>query len=404
MRFSHQFRGRLKHLSAALIVALVFTAGFALGSERGLTQAQSDTEAPAEAKQAFEPFWQVYNLIQSDYIETIDMNLLVDGAISGMVDALEDQYSGYMNPDVYDLLNSDLEGEIEGIGVVIHTIEDTGEIEVVGILDGAPAQSAGILPGDVFVTVDDEEVTGMNQTELAVLVRGRAGTTVDITLRREEALIDFTITRARIVIPNVEYEVLDGDYGYVKLNQFTVEARSELNNAFEAIDVNSLNGLVLDFRDNPGGLLSSAIDIASAFVEEGSVVIEDFGDGNTQTYDANGSFVGITVPIVLLVNEGSASASELVAGALQDTETAVIMGETTLGKGTVQTWHQLINGGGVRLTIARWLTPEGRWIHEQGIEPDIFVEWTPTAIEDETDPQLIAAVDYLQALVTAPAQ
>ncbi len=404
MRFSHQFRGRLKHLSAALIVALVFTAGFALGSERGLTQAQSDTEAPAEAKQAFEPFWQVYNLIQSDYIETIDMNLLVDGAISGMVDALEDQYSGYMNPDVYDLLNSDLEGEIEGIGVVIHTIEDTGEIEVVGILDGAPAQSAGILPGDVFVTVDDEEVTGMNQTELAVLVRGRAGTTVDITLRREEALIDFTITRARIVIPNVEYEVLDGDYGYVKLNQFTVEARSELNNAFEAIDVNSLNGLVLDFRDNPGGLLSSAIDIASAFVEEGSVVIEDFGDGNTQIYDANGSFVGITVPIVLLVNEGSASASELVAGALQDTETAVIMGETTLGKGTVQTWHQLINGGGVRLTIARWLTPEGRWIHEQGIEPDIFVEWTPTSFEDETDPQLIAAVDYLQALVTAPAQ
>ena len=185
------------------------------------------------------------------------------------------------------------------------------EIEVVGILDGAPAQSAGILPGDVFVTVDDEEVTGMNQTELAVLVRGRAGTTVDITLRREEALIDFTITRARIVIPNVEYEVLDGDYGYVKLNQFTVEARSELNNAFEAIDVNSLNGLVLDFRDNPGGLLSSAIDIASAFVEEGSVVIEDFGDGNTQIYDANGSFVGITVPIVLLVNEGSASANDV---------------------------------------------------------------------------------------------
>ncbi len=405
MKLSNQLRGRLQHLTAAVIVALVFTAGFALGNGRSLILAQgSDTQPPAEADEAFEPFWQVFNLIKSDYLDEIDTSVLVDGAISGMVDALEDQYSGYMNPEVYDLLNSDLEGEIEGIGVVIHTVEETSEIEVVGVLEGTPAQLAGLMNGDIFITVDGQEVTGMNQTELAVLVRGPAGTSVEITVRRGTELLDFTVERAHIIIPNVEYEVLDGNYGYVKLNQFTAEARPDLDDAFAAIDVNSLNGLVLDFRDNPGGLLSSAIDIASAFVEEGTVVIEDFGADGSQTFTANGSFAGITVPIVLLVNESSASASELVAGALQDTGAATIIGETTLGKGTVQTWHPLINGGGVRLTIARWLTPSGRWIHEQGIEPDITIEWTPTSYNDPNDPQLAEALSFLQTQVAAPAQ
>ncbi|MBK9751207.1 MAG: S41 family peptidase [Anaerolineae bacterium] len=405
MKLSSQLRGRWQHLSTAIILALVFTAGFAIGNGRGLTQAQGgDTTPPADVQRDFEPFWQVFNLIKSDYLDEIDTSVLVDGAISGMVDALEDQYSGYMNPEVYDLLNSDLEGEIEGIGVVIHTVEETGEIEVVGVLEGTPAQLAGMMNGDIFVTVDGQEVAGMNQTELAVLVRGPAGSTVDITVRRDDELLDFTVERAHIIIPNVEYEILDGNYGYVKLNQFTAEARHDLDNAFASIDVNNLNGLVLDFRDNPGGLLSSAIEIASAFVEEGTVVVEDFGDGNAQTFTANGDFAGITVPIVLLVNESSASASELVAGALQDSGAATIIGETTLGKGTVQTWHPLINGGGVRLTIARWLTPSGRWIHEQGIDPDITIEWTPESYNDPNDPQLAEALSFLQTQVAAPAQ
>ncbi len=405
MKLSNQLRGRWQHLSTAIILALVFTAGFAIGNGRGLTQAQGgDTVPPADVQRDFEPFWQVFNLIKSDYLDEIDTSVLVDGAISGMVDALEDQYSGYMNPEVYDLLNSDLEGEIEGIGVVIHTVEETGEIEVVGVLEGTPAQLAGMMNGDIFVTVDGQEVAGMNQTELAVLVRGPAGSTVDITVRRDNELIEFTVERAHIIIPNVEYEILDGNYGYVKLNQFTAEARHDLDTALASIDVNNLNGLVLDFRDNPGGLLSSAIEIASAFIEEGTVVVEDFGDGNSQTFTANGDFAGITVPIVLLVNESSASASELVAGALQDSGAATIIGEATLGKGTVQTWHPLINGGGVRLTIARWLTPSGRWIHEQGIDPDITVEWTPESYNDPNDPQLAEALSFLQTQVAAPAQ
>ena len=403
MKFSPNVRGRLQHLSAATLIALVFIAGFALGSGRAATQAQSQTDPPPEAKRAFEPFWQVYNLIQSDYIDPVTMDELVDGAISGMVDALGDQYSGYMNPEVFDLLNSDLGGEIQGIGVVIHTNEETNQIEVVGVLENTPAQEAGLMPGDIFVTVDGAEVSGMNQTELAVVVRGQEGTTVDITVRRGDELLDFTIMRARIIIPTVEYEVLDGSIGYVRLNQFIAASRSELDRALREIDVNSLKGLVFDLRDNPGGLLSSAIEIGSAFIEDGTIVTEDFGDGRTQEFDANGDFYGITVPIVVLVNETSASASELVAGAMQDTGVAMIIGETTLGKGTVQTWNELVNGGGVRLTIARWLTPSGRWIHEQGVTPDIVVEWTPTSFNDPDDPQLDAALEYLESLQTEPA-
>lgn len=403
MNLLNASRGRLQHVSAALIVALIFFAGFTLGNQYAVGRAQSDTAPSAEAEEAFAPFWQVYNMIDSEYLDAVDTATLVDGATKGLVDALDDQYSGYMNPEVYKLVNSDLTGEFNGIGVIIHTDEETHEIRVVGLLDGAPAQAAGMLPGDIFTAVDGEDVTAMNQTDLAVLVRGEEGTDVTVTVRRGDDLLDFTITRAHITVPNVESDVLDGNIGYVKLNQFTASARADIDEALDAIDVNSRSGLILDLRDNPGGLLSSAIDVASAFIPTGTVVIEDFGD-DQQTYEANGNSAGISVPIAVLVNGGSASASELLAGALQDHDTATIIGETTVGKGTVQTWRELVNGGGVRLTIARWLTPDGRWIHEQGITPDIAIGWeNRTYAPGEDDPQIDAAAHYLESLVAEPA-
>lgn len=396
--------GRLQHLSAALVVAVIFFAGFALGNQYAVGSAQSDTVPPADVERDFGAFWQVFNMIRRDYIDAVDVNALVDGAIGGMIDSLGDQYSGYMNPDVYDLVNSDLTGEFNGIGVIIHTDEDTNEIRVVGLLTGAPAQAAGILPGDIFAAVDGQDVTGMNQTDLAVIVRGEADTQVTITMQRGDELLDFTITRAHISVPNVETRQLDGNIGYIKLNQFTATARPDIDQALNEIDVNDRSGLILDLRDNPGGLLNSAIDVASAFIASGPVVTEDFGDDSPQVYDATGKYADIQVPIAVLVNEGSASASELLAGALQDRDVATIIGTTTLGKGTVQTWRELVNGGGVRLTIARWLTPDGRWIHQQGITPDITVTWeNRTFSADEDDPQLDAAARYLGSLVVEPA-
>lgn len=395
MEFRNALRARLQHLSVAALCTLCLAIGFAAGSIHQVTAAQSMTEPPPEAQEAFSAFWQAYNLIQSEYIEVPPIETLVDGATKGLFDALNDQFSGYMPPDVFDMMNADLEGEIEGIGVVIRETEDRSAIEVVGLINGAPAQAAGILPGDIFVEVDGQSVLGMTQLELAIRVRGPAGTPVRIVMQRGEDRLEFTINRERIIIPNVETDILDGNIAYIRLNQFSATARTDLNNALAALDVNSRTGLIFDVRDNPGGLLSSAVEIASAFVREGTIIREIFGDGREQIYSANGSYANIEVPIVLLINEGSASASEILAGALQDGALATLIGETTFGKGTVQSWHDLVNGGGARITIARWITPSGRSIHENGVSPDIEVDWTPTSYDSPEDPQLDAAVAFL---------
>ncbi len=387
---------RRRDFGIALIVAVIFFAGFALGNQYAVGRAQSSTSEPAEAEQAFQPFWQVYNLIQSQYIDKVDTATLVDGATKGLVDSLGDQFSAYMDPKTYALVNSDLSGQFSGIGVVIRTDETTGQIQVISLLSGSPAQTAGIEPGDIFLAVNGTDVTGMNQTDLAGLVRGAPGTKVTITVKRGAQTLDIPITRAEITVPNTTTKILDHNIAYIQLNQFTATARADLDAALKTVDVNNRAGLVLDLRDNPGGLLNSAIDIGSAFIKSGTITIEDFGNGQKQTYDATGKYADIQVPIVVLINEGSASAAELLTGALQDDHLATVIGVQSFGKGTVQTWQDLVNKGGIRLTIAKWLTPLGRWIHKVGITPDIVVPWpNRTYAPDEDDPQLDAAVDFL---------
>jgi carboxyl-terminal processing protease len=381
--------------TSLLIGGVIFLAGFAAGTISSVISAQGSGVSD-EAREAFSPVWDVLQLIQDQYIDDVPAQALADGALHGMVDALGDQFSGYMSPDEYDLLSADLSGEIEGIGVVIRTDEAAGIVEVVGVLDGAPAQSAGVLPGDVFVAIDGAPVEQMNQLELAGRVRGPEGTVVSITMRRGDELIDFDITRARITIPNVESRILDGDIAYVRLNQFADSSREDIDRAFEELDVRKRAGLIFDLRDNPGGLLTAAIDVASAFIPDGTIVTERFGDGRETVFSATGAYANIQTPIVVLVNEGSASASELVSGAMQDRGVATVLGTTTFGKGTVQTWNDLSNGGGVRLTIARWLTPNGRWINEAGITPDVIVEWTPLHYGDPDDRQLERAAELIQ--------
>ncbi|MGQ9887507.1 MAG: S41 family peptidase [Aggregatilineales bacterium] len=385
-------------------MTIVFAAGFVVGTQSSEARAQG---GPERGETLFRPLLEAFAVIEDQYVDPFGRELrreaLLDGAIRGMVDALDDEYSGYMDPASYALSNSDLAGQFEGIGVVIRR-GDNG-IEVVGVMDGTPAAQAGVRVGDVFVEVDGVDVTRDNNLELATKVRGPAGTTVNITFRRGSELITMEIVRARIDIPNIEQRIIEGtNLGYIRLNQFTSEARQQINQALADLNINSRDGLIFDLRGNYGGLLSSAIEVGSAFIESGPIVIEDFGDGRPETVlRANGSYSGITVPIVVLVDETSASASELVAGALQDLDVATIIGEPTLGKGTVQVWRQLSNGGGVRITIARWLTPERKWIHGQGITPDIIVEWTPEeAADGKPDPQLSAAVKYLEGLKALP--
>ena len=409
-----------RQLQVAALVVVVFVFGFALGSQYSTITAQGSITLPADVEAEFEPLYQAYNLIDDQFIDAPEANILVDGAIRGMVEALDDPYSNYVDPASFPFVDSGLSGEIEGIGVVITENEETGEIEVVNVLQGTPAEEAGLEEGDAFIEVNDEYVVGMTYLELASRVRGPAGTSVNITMRRGEDLLDFVVERARIEIPNVETDILEGDIAYISMTQFTSVAREQVDLALAELDPNSRNGLILDLRGNPGGLLTSATQIAGLFLESGTILIEEFGDGDRRIfkirddvvyeifddgrerqYATNAGYAGVEVPVVVLVDERSASASELVAGTWQDNATVTLVGATTFGKGTVQLQNSLVNGGGLRLTVARWLTPNGNWISESGVTPDILVELPEsTEVAEEEDPQLDAAIGFILSEMT----
>lgn len=399
-----KFWNRTRGIRASLIVFATFGLGVLIGSQYNTTAA-TQISLSAEEEKEFQAMWEAYDLLRDRYLDPLDTHTVVEGAISGMLEATGDQYTGYMPSDVYSLLDEDISGEIQGIGVVIRTIQETGEIEVANVMKDTPAERAGVQVGDIFVEVDGEEVIGYNQLELAGIVRGPRGSEVNIIFRRDGDLVEYDIERDRIPVPTIEHTVLEGDIGFIRMFEFNPQSRPQFDAALEEMGVENLNGLILDLRGNPGGTLDSAIDMSSAFIEEGVILREEFANGQEDTLKANGNFANFGIPVVILVDETSASASELMAGALQDTDTATVVGETTFGKGTVQIWQGLSNGGGVRITIARWLTPEGHWIHEQGITPDVIVNWDPEGgyfidIDDPEslagDPQLQAAVELLQ--------
>jgi carboxyl-terminal processing protease len=402
---------RIQHLQLVVLLAVTFTLGYTLGTQQSTASAQ---DAIQTTEEVFAPLFQAYELIQDQYINDIETDALVNGAIRGMVEELDDPYSNYVEPEFYEFVDSDLSGEIEGIGVVITETEDGEAIEILDVLEDSPASRSGIEVGDIFYEVDGENAFGMTFLELASRVRGRAGTTVNLTMQRGDDLVIFDVERARIVIPNVEYELLPGDIAYVQLQQFSSPAQEQLEAAFADLDVNARNGLVLDLRGNPGGFLSAAVNIAGLFIDEGTLLIEEFSDGRVETfvveggaayrvdvdgnrslYSSSATYADITVPIVVLVDERSASASELVSGAWQDNDVVTVIGTKTFGKGTVQIQNQLVNGGGMRLTIARWLTPSGVWISEQGVTPDIVVAPSDNG---EDDTQLKAALEYIGSL------
>jgi carboxyl-terminal processing protease len=398
---SHKIRQVVRKTQAVLLLITVFAAGFAFGNLDNISQAQSGQFALGDVDEAFQPFWEAYTLIQTSFVDADELSvpILVNGAINGMVDTLDDQHSIYYAPDDYD--EDAFSGGMEGIGVVITTNEETSEIEVVNVYDTAPAGEVGVQIGDIFYSVDGERVAGWTQSELASKVRGPAGSTVNIVFKRDEELVEFNITRAAFEIEYVEAEVKDNDVAYIKLTQFTERAYSQVRDALEDIDVNERSGLIFDLRGNPGGLLRSAVDIGSMFIKDGVLVYEAFGDGSEEVLNVTGNYADIQVPIVVLIDENSASASELVAGAMKDYGIATLVGETTYGKGTVQRIRSLSNGGALRLTEARYLLPSREWIHEVGVDPDIEIEFDTAADNADQlgDPQLDAALNYLSGVI-----
>lgn len=324
---------------------------------------------------------------------------LTYSAIRGVVAATGDPHTAFVDPTRARLLDEDLQGEFEGIGATVRMEND--ELVIVAPLPDSPAEHAGLQGGDVVVQVDDVPLKGKSLLEAISLIRGPRGTNVHLTVRRQGArdLLEFDIIRDRILVPVLETRVLTAEdgtpLGYLKLNDFGARAPEEVKNALRELKAQKIQGLILDLRNNPGGYLSSAVEVTSQFVGKGVILTEKGSNGRDQVHLARAGGVALEIPLVVLVNEGSASASEILAGAVQDTGRGTLIGTTTFGKGSVQVTHTLSDRSSLRVTVARWFTPDGRAIHEVGIEPDIVVERTPADLRAGRDPQLDRAISFL---------
>jgi carboxyl-terminal processing protease len=402
----------MRWMRTGFIGLVIFTMGYMAGTGNILSVAQDDDLHQV----IFAPLFQAYELIGWNYHEEVDDEVLVNGALRGMLDAVGDPYTNYVDPEYWEFVSSDLDDTIEGIGVVISGGEDGTPRQVVNVLQDTPAERSGVQVGDIFHEVNGEDVTSLNNLELAARVRGPAGTSVTIVFQRGDEFVTFEVERAQFDVPNVEYDLIEEhDIAYISMSQFSNLSHAQLLEAIDQLNVNKRQGLILDLRGNSGGYLTAAIDIAGLFIKEGRILREEFSNGryldfeisdgrayqvemngNRVLYSTKSRYADVQVPIVLLVDERSASASELVAGAWQDHGVLTLIGETTFGKGTVQTQQNLINGGGLRITVAKWLTPNLEWITGQGITPDIIVS-VPEGhdLKVDGDIQLDAAIEFL---------
>lgn len=352
----------------------------------------------SETEKLFKPFWEAWQIVHDYYmIQPVDDVKLMQGAIRGMIDSLGDQHSSYMDPDEYEMATTSFAGEYEGIGAWVNV--DGEYLTIAEPMPGSPAEKAGLLPGDQIIAIDGEDMTGVDPILARKKVLGPKGTTVVLTILREgeEKPFDVAITRATILVPSVTYEMKEGNIGYVKIINFGDKTTEELQTALKELLKNKPSGLILDLRNNPGGGLTTAIESASQFLKSGVVLYEEYGDGTRKTHKVIPGGLATELPLVVLVNKYSASASEVVAGAIQDAGRGILVGEKTFGKGTVQSWIPLSDEqGAVRITIARWLTPNERAIHEEGLTPDIEVVMTNDDIQAGRDPQLDKALEILQ--------
>lgn len=371
--------------AGALLLAITLAVGvYTLGYNNG-----SASSAPTGASGAIDlsRFNEVLNLVEQRHVGDETQQQLVDGAITGLVQSLNDPYSQYLTNEEMKAMISGLSGSFEGIGAVIESRSPTGDtcttlgpdcyLLVVSPVDGSPAKAAGILSGDRVTKVDSVSVDGETLDSAVRKVRGAKGTKVIITVvRGEEAPVDISIIRDVIVVPAVEPKQLSttsGDpVGYIRLAEFSEVASAQFRTALQKVVDAGTTRIILDLRDNPGGYLSTALSIASEFIGDGVVYMEEASNGKRTETRANGGGLAVdpSIKLVVLINKGSASASEILAGALQDRGRAMLVGETSFGKGVVQTFIDLSDGSGLKLTIAKWLTPNGTWIHKVGITPD----------------------------------
>lgn len=389
--------------SIVVVIALVaasFSAGYLYGknTREALPSVRADEELALVRK--------VIDIVEEEYIEKVDRDKLIQGAAAGVVDSLGDPYSHYLDSKHFEMVEEETRGSYSGIGIYIGM---KGEHPVVqSVIDKTPAFRAGLKSGDVILEVDGEATQGKNLDEVASMIRGDEGTQVTLKIGREGGeTFEVTIVRESIKIPNVEHKLIDGKYGYVRIRGFNVSTSVDVQNALDELVSQGAEGFIIDLRNNPGGLLDQSIELASLFLESGKVVSVKYRNQPEEVYNVyrvsrNGQELKLfKQPVVVLVNGGTASASEIFSGALKDHGRAVLVGEKTFGKGSVQDVIKLENGDGLLITIAKYYTPSGVSIHEKGIEPDIEVkveeQFTPG---EEDDIQLKKAIEVLEQKIS----
>lgn len=334
-------------------------------------------------------FITAYRFIETKYVNDTDDVSLIDGAIDGMVKSLNDPHSNYLSPQKYQTLMEQTEGSFAGIGVIMG-MDNEQKIHIVGVMENSPGQQAGLQIGDEILAVDGVNVNEMAFDEVATHVRGQAGTNVVLSILRDNNTQDFIITRDNIKLNTVAHKMLANNIGYIQIVSFSEDTANEFNTAYEDLTKQGMNSLILDLRNNPGGLLTSCVEIAKKLVPKGEIVSIVDKQGNKESFSSE--LDTPTYPLVVLINENSASASEILSGAIQDTKAGTIVGTTSYGKGSVQTILPMFEQDAVKLTIAKYYTPSGRSIDGIGITPDIEINLTEN---DTTDIQLAKAIEVL---------
>ena len=382
----------------------------------------SAAELRSSPKELVDEVWQVVNrefvdesfndtdwldqrqqLLARDYATEEDAYAAIRTTLAG----LGDPFTRFLDPDDFSQMQIETAGELSGVGMQLGVAEETEELVVISPTEGGPAADAGIATGDILTAIDGESTAEMDINQAVNLIRGEVGTEVTLTMKREVETLEFTVTREVISLPVVSHNIREEgnqSIGYIRLSQFSSHAAEEMQVVLEELEAASIDGYVLDLRSNPGGLLFASTEIARMFINDGAIVSVDDRNGERDVIEATGTALS-NKPLAVLVNGASASASEILAGALQDSDRAVLVGSQTYGKGSVQSVHNLSGGTGVAVTIARYRTPSGRDINHLGIVPDITVELSsadaiqlnldPTNIGTQADPQYAAAIRAL---------
>ena len=407
MENKHTGRNILLVFVAIVLMAGTFSGGILVGwmlpSQTPLdsfsaTVTPSGTEDQEMALDVlFAPFWETWQYLHDQYVDQpVDDTKLMQGAIRGMMDSLGDKHTGYMDPDTYNQVTAPLDGSYEGIGASVDTAGDL--LTIISAMPDSPAEKAGLKPGDAVIKVNGTDVTKTDPNIVLKSVKGPAGTDVTLTIQRVDQPdpFDVTITRQKIDLKSVTSEMKDGNIAYVRISTYGETTTDELKSALETLLAQNPKGLILDLRYNSGGYLITAIEVISQFIPSGIVMYEQEQNGEETTYSAEPGGLATEIPLVVLVNEGSASASEITAGAIQDFGRGTLVGVTTYGKGSVQNWIPLNNNqGAVRITVARWLTPNHRQINDVGLTPDVVVEITEADFDAGIDTQLKKAIEIL---------